>query len=485
MVNNWFIENLVKASLLAVMCVSVNLREGMGMTTQSSTQTFSKKEAEKNVSAKSDLLVQDITTKSGLSAWFVENRHVPVVSVSLCFENAGSKMDPAGMSGLCAFLTALMTEGCGNKNSLAFREFLFEKNIRLSVDQTKDAVFIRLKTVKENIGDAFNLVKEILLHTRFDEADVQRVRHQLLTNYQQSLYEIGGKLRSTLSSNLFKGHPYAKTTAEFLKETPAVTVGAMKTFMKANFCQDNLRIAVCGDISADALKMLLDETFVSLEPAQKADAIPDVHIQSLGETIVEPLEIPQTAMVFCQPGIRRTDPNFFAAYILVTILGDGEFESRLWNEVREKRGLTYGISTSVDWNAHNQMIIGQTSTKNQSAAEVMGLIREQWALLHDKGVTAEEVAFVKERLMGSYPLSFTSTDQIANILVQYQVDKLPIDYINKRNELIATVTVEQVNQVAKELLKPEQLTFVMVGKPVLPKIAASTAGKKTESGAHA
>jgi zinc protease len=181
--------------------------------------------------------------------------------------------------------------------------------------------------------------------------------------------------------------------------------------------------------------------------------------------VVKAFPIPQTLVLFSGPGLKRKDPDFYAAYVLNYILGGGGFSSRLMDDIREKRGLTYGIGTGLSVQEHFWRWTGSASTKNESASEVVKLIKEDIGRLGAEGPTEKEVADAKAYLTGAYPLGFDSNTKIAGNLMQVREDDLGVDYIAKRNSLIEGVTLADLKRVAAQYMKPEAYTFVEVGQP--------------------
>jgi zinc protease len=183
-----------------------------------------------------------------------------------------------------------------------------------------------------------------------------------------------------------------------------------------------------------------------------------------GVDIVE-FDTPQSVAHFGQAGIERDDDDFFAAYVMNVILGGGGFESRLMTEVREKRGLTYGVYSYLAPKDNAALYLGSVASANDRIAEAISVIRAEWERLAEDGVTQEELDKAKALLTGAYPLRFDGNGAIARIMVGMQMDDLPIDYIETRNDKVNAVSREDVNRVARELLDPEGLQFVVVGKP--------------------
>ncbi len=233
----------------------------------------------------------------------------------------------------------------------------------------------------------------------------------------------------------------------------------------AVFARDRLYVGAVGDITAEELGALVDQLLADLP--ETGAPIPGPAELGLdgGVTVIE-FDTPQSVALFGQRGIAQEDDDFFAVYVLNQILGGGSFESRLMTEVREKRGLTYGVYSYLVPKDLAAIYMGSVSSANDRIAEAIAVIRDEWARIAREGVTQEELDAAKTYLTGAYPLRFDGNSQIANIMVGMQMDDLPIDYIATRNARVEAVTLADVNRVAAELLDPDGLRFVVVGKPV-------------------
>jgi zinc protease len=225
-----------------------------------------------------------------------------------------------------------------------------------------------------------------------------------------------------------------------------------------------LKVAVVGDIDAADVGALLDRTFGALPAEPELTPVPDVIMQGLGRRIVVPMDVPQAVVTFGTRGIGRGDPDFMAAYIVNHILGGGAFSSRLYQEVREKRGLAYGVYDSLTWLAHASVLIGGTATRSAVTGEAIGIIESEIHRLAETGPLEQEVANAKAFLEGSYALGLDTSAKIASQLVQMQLDNLGIDYIDRRSSLIEAVTLADTRRVAKRLLDAGLLVTV-VGQP--------------------
>jgi zinc protease len=181
-------------------------------------------------------------------------------------------------------------------------------------------------------------------------------------------------------------------------------------------------------------------------------------------TVVE-FDTPQSVALFGQKGIGLDHPDYFAVNVLNQVLGGGSFESRLMNEVREKRGLTYGVSSFLVPSDHAATYQGHVASANDKIAEAISVIRDEWRKASEDGVTADELRDAKTYITGAYPLRFDGNGPIARIMVGMQMIGLPIDYIATRNDKVEAVTFEDVKRVAGDLLDADGLQFVVVGKP--------------------
>ena len=231
--------------------------------------------------------------------------------------------------------------------------------------------------------------------------------------------------------------------------------------MRNVFARDTLTVGIVGDIDAETAGKLIDRLFGDLPAKATLAAVPDVAMKGLGERVVVDLDVPQTVINFGAPGVARADPDFVAAYVVNHIYGAGSFTSRLYREVREKRGLAYGVRTSLYWMDHSNVMVGGTATRADKASETLAILEEERQRMATEGPTQKELDDAKAFLKGSYALSFDTSAKIAGQLVQLQLDKLGIDYPQRRNAMLDAVTLEDAKRLSKRLLDPKSLTIVI------------------------
>jgi zinc protease len=423
--------------------------------------------------------IQEVTSDTGVTAWLVEDHSNPVISMQIAFEG-GAALDPRDKAGLARMVAALLDEGAGDMDSQTFRSALEERSIKLSFDAGEDGLYGTLQTLTENRDEAFEFLGLALGQPRFDEEPVSRIRSQMLSSLANDLTDPGTIAQRSYNGLAFPDHPYGVPSDGYPHTIEAITREDLETFAAERFGKDRLLIGIAGDIAAEELKPLLDMAFGGLPEKASDFEIPEAEVHAKGETAVIEMEVPQSRVVFGHRGVKRSHPDYYAASIVNYILGGGSFASRLFEEVREKRGLAYSVYTYLRTLDHAGMVMGGVGTANARVGESLEVIREEWRRLSENGPTEQEVADAKTYLTGSFPLNLTSTRSIASILVGVQIEDLGIDYINRRNDLIEAVSVEDARRVAAELLKPGNLTVVVVGKPegVEPTVAAPPADGK-------
>ncbi len=408
--------------------------------------------------------VERVVSPGGIEAWLVADHANPIISMRFAFRG-GAALDPGGKEGLANFAASTLDEGAGELDSKAFQGKLEDLVIRLRFDAGRDNFGGNLKTLVENRDTAFGLLKLALTGPRFDKEPVERIRSQILSGLRQEKEDPGTVARLRLMKTLFPSHPYGRPVEGTEESVANLTRADLRAFTARRLARDNLIIGIVGDIKADALKPLLDKTFGGLPAKAAGWKVPDAEPRGTGRTIVVQKPVPQSSIVFADKGPKRDDPDFYAAYVMNHVLGSGGFTSRLYNTIREKRGLAYVVYSGLSPLAHAGLIVGGAGTANARVAETLKVLRSEWARMARDGMSETELADAKTFLTGSYPLRFTSSGHIASMLVGIQIDNLGLDYMARRNGLIEAVTLADANRLARQVLRRDRLTFVVVGQP--------------------
>jgi len=413
--------------------------------------------------AAAEVKIRDVVSPKGITAWLVEDHSIPFTALELRFRG-GTSLDAPDKRGAVNLMAGLLEEGAGDLDARAYARALESLAASFSFDSGADSVSISARFLTENRDRVMDLLRDTLHAPRFDVDAVERVRGQVLSGLRSDAKDPNDIAGQTFRAMTYGDHPYGSDGKGTIDSVSALTRDDLVQAHKAVFARDRLYVAAVGDITPEALGALLDDLLADLpETGAPLPGKADVTIDG-GLTVV-PFETPQSVAIFGQPGIDRHDPDFFAAYVLNTILGGGGFESRLMSEVREKRGLTYGVYSYLVPRDLASVYMGSVASANGRIGEAVQVIRDEWARMARDGVTAEELDRAKTYLTGAYPLRFDGNGRIASILVGMQMDDLPIDYVATRNDKVNAVTLTDANRVAAELLKPDQLHFVVVGRP--------------------
>lgn len=416
--------------------------------------------------------IEEVKSAQGVTAWLVEDHSIPVVSMSAAFRG-GVALDPAAKRGLANITVDLLDEGAGDLDSTAYQSKIEDLASQVSFGAGSDMISVRLRTLTGNLAPTFDLLRLALTQPRFDPEPVARVRAYVLDSIAREQRQPTSLASRIWWQTAFPDHPYGLSPRGSADTVNAITTDDMRQLVHNRFAKDVLIVGVVGDITPAQLKPLLDSTFGGLPDHAAPDTVPNATAQTSGVVEVATMPIPQSVVVFGEPGIMRDDPDWYAALLDLNILSAGGLTSRVALEVREQRGLAYSVSASLDPLEHAGVVIGQVGSQNAHVAESIDVIRNTWRRMHDDGPTAKELADAKTYLTGSFPLGLDSTGRIAGILVSIQFDRLGIDYLDRRDAIINGVTLADAKRVAKRLLSPDKLLFAVVGQPENLKDAVS------------
>ncbi len=401
--------------------------------------------------------------KSNITAWLVEDHSIPVIAMSFSFRGAGAKNDPIDKQGLARLTSNTMDEGAGDLTSQEFQKTLRDMSISLSFSASRDNFSGALKTLSQNKEKAFELLKLALTKPRFDEEPVGRMRDSNKSRIKSSLSNPRWIAARIQNDRLFEGHPYAMNSGGTLSSLDKITSDDLRKFHKT-LGKNQLVIGVAGDINAKELKKIINYIFSDL-PDVKIKETKKYPLQNAGKTYIYKRDIPQSIIAMAQKGISRDSKDYYAATLMNFILGESGFGSRLMEEIREKRGLTYGIYSYFRRYDEADTLNVSTSTVNKNVKEMISLIYKEWDKMKSEPVSKEEINDAKSYIIGSLPLSLTSTDSIAGILLSLQLEHLPVDYLDMRAEKINSVTIDDILSVSKRILDKDSITTVIVGAP--------------------
>ncbi len=408
--------------------------------------------------------IQVVKSDTGVTAWLVEDHSNPLIAMRFSFKG-GSTSDPDEKLGMSDFLSGMLDEGAGDIKSTEFQQIISDLSIKMSFSAKQDRFNGSLQTLTENRDKAFSMLKLALTSPRMDAAPYARMLQQNLVGLKTDKENPRTIVSRAWLKTMVGNHPYARPKTGTEVTLKNITAQDLKDKAKMLFTRDDLLIAVTGDIDAKTLKKLLDDTFGSLPAKSSVPSITDASVNTKAMVQIIDRNMPQSVIQFGQPGIKRLDKDFIPGYIVFHILGSGQFSSRLMEEVREKRGLAYSAYATLFPMDHAGLVLGSTATVNARVGETVKVIRDEFARMQKDGPTQKELDEAVAYLTGAYALRFDTNSKIAGQLLGTMTARSGIDYIKNRNALIRAVTLADVKRVAKRILKADQLTFTIIGKP--------------------
>jgi zinc protease len=409
--------------------------------------------------------IQRVISPGGIEAWLVQDATVPMIAMEYAFAG-GSTQDPADKPGVANLVAGLLDEGAGDLDSKAFRERLERRAIDLSFNDSREHLRGSLRTLKEHREEAFDLLRLALNEPRFDAEPLERGRAQVLSTLRRQSTSPNDIASRRFFETAFPGHPYAWPPNGTMETVARISADDLRGYAKRVLARDTLKVSVVGDIDPVTLGPMLDRVFGGLPAKADLRPISPIAPNVPPSRVNVTLDVPQTVVLFGAPGIKRSDPDFMTAFVLNHVLAGG-MTSRLYREVREKRGLVYSISETLVWFRETAFVMGSTATRADRANDTIDTTEKEIRRIATEGPTQAELDEAKAYLKGSQMLSLDTSAKIAGALLQYQIDNLGIDYIDRRNSLVDAVTLDDARRVAKRLWDQQFLT-VVVGRVAQP-----------------
>ena len=404
--------------------------------------------------------IERVRSDTGVEAWLVEDYTNPIVTVAASF-NGGAVQDPVGMAGMASLMSTLFDEGAGSLDSEAFQAKIDALGIKLRFSDDRDRFTARLQTLKTDSEEAFELMRMSLTDLRFEEDSIARMRDALSARLLRRENRPRTRAGIALRTSLFGTHPYARSLDGTRDGLSSIDRGDLTDHFARLFARDNVKVAVVGAISAGETRAMLEKVFGGLPQSAQLSPIPEVK-PNFGEEIVIEENTPQATVILAYPAVSRHSDEFFAAYLMNHILGGGTFSSRLYEEVREKRGLAYSIGSDIENYERASFLTIGTATHPERVDEAIGIIRSEVERIAREGPTLQELNAAKRYVIGAYAINNLDTSEnIARALVAMQEEELGIDYLETRVSDINSVTLEEVKAIARKLLSVNPTQIVV------------------------
>lgn len=409
--------------------------------------------------------VDVVVSPRGVKFWLVPSYAVPLVSLEFALRG-GAAQDPADKAGLGALMSGLLDEGAGDLDSQAFHRALDEIAVEMSFHGDRDHWSGRMRTLTKNLDRAAELLRLAVNAPRFDEEPFERVREHMNARLRHDANDPATLANRNWKAKAFPGHPYGQPADGSLDTLARIERADLVNSAKRGIARDQLLIAVVGAIDEKGAAALVDRAFADLPAKGDLRAIPEAPFEGLGSIDRIDLDVPQSTIRFGRPALKREDPDFIPAIVAGHVLGgSGNMTSRLFREVREKRGLAYTVFGAFYSLERGAYFYGGTTTKNERARESFDVASAEIRDVALHGLNEEELEKGKTYLIGSYPLRFDTSAKIASQLVHIQLERRPPEWLVERNREIAAVTMESVKRAAHRAFGDGSLHTTVVGRP--------------------
>ena len=406
---------------------------------------------------------KSLKTDSGIKFWLVEDKSLPLISLSFLFKG-GSSLDPGGKEGVTNLMTSLLDEGSDNFSASEFKLAMRENGVKISYSASKEKINGTFQVVKSQIQEGFWLLHESLNKPLFQLDKINEVKSQIEASIKIDQSNISTIASDKFNDFFFINNKLGKTVKGNLDSLSKIKrLDILKSFEKS-ITKNNLVIGIAGDINSELAKKYIDYVFGNLPINNSIKPISTLPDLRNGVEIFE-IDTPQTTVVFGQRGLSRNNKDYFSARIANYILGGGGFQSRLYKEIRERNGLVYSIYSYLLPFERTGIIIGGFQTRNENVKNTIQKVRDEWINIRVNGISKKELANAKTYFKGSFSRNLTSTVSIANLLMIVQYYDLGEDYFANRDLIIDNVKLNHVNKLVKNLFDNDKLFFMVVGKP--------------------
>jgi zinc protease len=412
------------------------------------------------------LTVEEIVSPKGIKAWLVQEHSVPLIALKFALAG-GASQDPVGKEGLATMVADLLTEGAGDLTEEAFKAQASSLGIRLSLSAGRDAIYGGLDTLSKRFQPSAELLRLALAVPRFDEDAIERVRSQRLTDLAIAANEPNRVAVERWYQEAFPGNAYGRPA----DGTPASVARVVRDDLTRQharlFARDVLKVVIVGDIDKVAAAAALDSIFGDLPERANVELVAKVEPRAAAAPVVVERDLPSASAAFGLASIASDHADFPALEVLNHIIGSGDFDAVLTEEIRVKRGLAYSVQTGLVHDSITSLLLGAFSTKNDTMASALGVLKEVLVRTARDGPSPGQFENAKRYLTGSFLLDFDTNAKVASSLLSIWVDGEGPDYLQRRNQKINAVTLADVKRVARDVLKTEALSVTIVGKPRL------------------
>jgi zinc protease len=413
---------------------------------------------------------------NGLTLLLMEKHELPLVSFQLTLKT-GSTADPAGSEGMASVTAALLRRGTQTRTAEQYSADLDFIGGNFNAGVTSDVTNISAEFMKKDLAKGLDLLSDPVMHPNFPEAEITKMVSQRVNGVRSGRDSAGVVIRTYFNGYLLGSHPYARPAGGDEQSLACITRDSVMKFYSTYFKPGNAVLAVVGDFNSAEMEKMLAAQFGGW-PSGAAPAVPlsdPTPIQGKRLLLVDKPDSTQTYFEIGNVGISRTNPDRVAVNVVNTLFG-GSYTSMINSALRIKSGLTYGASAGFDERRVAGTFTISTYTKNATTEKAMDMALDVLTQLHEKGITAEQLASAKSLLKGQYPSRMETSDGLARMICELEVNGLDASDVNDFYAKVDAVTLADARRIIQKYYPLDNLVFVVVGKaseigPILKKYA--------------
>ena len=404
-------------------------------------------------------------TSAGAEVYYVHAPELPMVDIQIIFD-AGSSRDEDAL-GIAMLTNSLLADGANGDDADKISNDFESLGAIYAADIGYDSASLQLRSLTESelLKSAIVNLKKVLSAPDFPTDALERRQSQMLIGIKAKKQSPAAIAKDAFMKATYQSHPYAKPSEGTETSVKAINRKDIISFYKKHYTAKNSMIAIVGAVSHELAKQISEDISAGFQDGEKASSIRAVENLEEPQSIFIEYPSAQTHILVGQPGMKRGDSDYFSLYVGNHILGGGGMVSTLFEEVREKRGLSYSAYSYFSPMLFKGPFTAGLQTKTDQADEATSVLLENIKNYIEQGPTEEELIAAKKNIIGGYPLRIDSNSKILNYVVVIGYYKLPLDYLETFNNNVEAVTIESIKDAFKRRLSPDKLVMVKVGTP--------------------
>jgi len=415
--------------------------------------------------------IQSWQTANGAKVLFYPAKELPIVDVRIVFD-AGSVRD-GNEKGLARMTNSLLDEGAADMDANAIAAKFEDVGASFGLETSREMAVLSLRSLsdKELLTPAVDMVATILSKPTFPKDSLDRIRKNSLISLKRQQQNPGSLVQKAFFENLYAGHAYASQPLGTKESLQGMTQAKVKSFFKSYYVGNNTSLAIVGDLDRKAAEALAEKLVGKLSAGQKASAIKVVTMPGKSQKVFIEHTSSQAHVRLGQPGIKRKDEDYFTLYVGNHILGGSGLVSRLSDEIREKRGLSYSVYSYFSPMAQLGPYMFGLQTKGDQAQQAISVMRETLKKFVDEGPTAAELKAAKQNITGGFALRIDSSKKLIGYMAVMAFYDLPLDFLDTYTKKVEAVTVDDIRKAYKKRVHPDKMVNIIVGPTSAQKAA--------------